>query len=175
MFSKLAKIMLMFTSIAPVGVTYAWVGYQEGFKWTATILIVGCTVLAVLSIRLLRYGEKNLSKTEFKITCIEPSDSENIAFMLLYLLPLFESNFAGLNWQVWVPAIIIFAAVIGSGYGYHFNPMLGLLGWHFYKVGTEEGVSYLLISKNEFRTTAAPIIVGRLTEYIVLDMGKNNG
>lgn len=175
MFSKLAKIMLMCTSIAPVGVTYAWVAYQEGFKWTAVILLAVCAVLAFLSVGLLRYGQKNLSETEFKITSIEPSDSENIAFMLLYLLPLFESNFAGLNWQVWIPAIVIFAAVIGSGYGYHFNPMLGLLGWHFYKVGTEEGVSYLLISKNEFCRTATPIMVGSLTEYIVLDMGGKNG
>lgn len=167
--------MLMFTSIAPVGVTYAWVAYQENYRWTATLLLVGCVLLAFICIRLLRFGQEKLPKTDFKVTTIEPSDSENIAFMLLYLLPLFESNFAGLNWQVWVPAIVIFAAVIGSGYGYHFNPMLGLLGWHFYKVGTEEGVTYLLISRNEFRTARHPITVGRLTEYIVLDMGNDNG
>lgn len=175
MFSKLAKLMLMFTSIAPVGLTYSWVAFQEGFEFTALILFVCCISLAWICAKLLSYAEKNLPKSKFKITSIEPSDSENIAFMLLYLLPLFESNFAGLNWQVWIPAIVIFAAVIISGYGYHFNPMLGLLGWHFYKVGTNEGVTYLFISRQKFSSANVSLAIGKLTEYIILDMGGRNG
>jgi len=76
-----------------------------------------------------------------------------------------------LNWQVWVPAIITFAAVVATGYSYHFNPLLGLMGWHFYKVSTKEGVTYVLVTKRQLRNATETIEVGQLTEYIVLDVG----
>lgn len=94
-----------------------------------------------------------------------------MGFLLLYLLPLFTAQFATLNWQVWVPTIVIFAAVVATGHNYHFNPLLGLMGWHFYKVGTREGITYVLITKKQLRNTTGSIEVGQLTEYIVIDLG----
>jgi hypothetical protein len=45
------------------------------------------------------------------------------------------------------------------------------MGWHFYKVGTKEGVTYVLITKKHLRNATETIEVGQLTEYIVLDLG----
>jgi hypothetical protein len=44
--------------------------------------------------------------------------------------------------------------------------------WHFYKVGTKEGISYVLITKKQLRNATATIEVGQLTEYIVIDLGE---
>ena len=119
---------------------------------------------------MLRYAKMQLEKVKFSATTIEASDRENMAFLLLYLLPLFTAQFAELNWHVWVPAIIIFGAVVATGYSYHFNPLLGLMGWHFYKVGTKEGITYVLITKKQLRNASEEIEVGQLTEYIVIDL-----
>src|SRR5690606_25378988 len=134
-------------------------------------LLAVCLLLVVICILMLTYAKKHLERLKFSATTVEAADRENTGFLLLYLLPLFTAQFAALNWQLWVPAIAIFAAVVATGYSYHFNPLLGLMGWHFYKVGTKEGVTYVLITKRQLRSATETIEVGQLTEYIVLDVG----
>ena len=169
MLSRLARLFLMFTSIAPIGFTYAWSAGAEGKYLAAGIVVSIVMILLVCTVVFIRYASKQLSSERFKPISIETADSENIAFMLLYLLPLFENGFTDLNWIMTVPAMLIFSAVIWTGYGYHFNPLLGLLGWHFYKVGTDEGVTYILISRKEIRAAHREMNVCQLTEFIVLD------
>lgn len=173
MLNWLAKLLLTSTAIAPVLVTYAWVAYQASEVLQAVILLVACITLIAICILVLRYARKHLERANFSATTVEAADRENMGFLLLYLLPLFTAQFDSLNWQVWVPAIAIFAAVVATGYSYHFNPLLGLMGWHFYKVGTEEGVTYVLITKKQLRRATGAIKVGQLTEYIVLDVGDD--
>ncbi|MES1954030.1 hypothetical protein [Salinisphaera hydrothermalis] len=173
MLNWLAKLLLTSTAIAPVLITYAWVAYQANKSAQATTLFVACITLILICMLMLRYAKKNLERIGFSATTVEAADRENIGFLLLYLLPLFTAQFDALNWQVWVPAIVIFAAVVATGYSYHFNPLLGLMGWHFYKVGTKEGIAYVLITKKQLRNAAETIEVGQLTEYIVLDVGDS--
>ena len=171
MLNWLAKLLLTSTAIAPVLLSYAWVAFQEKEALQAAFLMISCSILILLSILMLRYSKQHLERTKFSATTVEAADRENIGFLLLYLLPLFTAQFTALNWQVWIPAIVIFAAVAATGYSYHFNPLLGLMGWHFYKVGTKEGVTYVLITKRQLRNVTEAIEVGQLTEYIVLDVG----
>lgn len=89
-----------------------------------------------------RYSVKKFEPLSFKVTSVEAADRENFAFLLLYLMPLFTSPLDAVNWESALPVIIVFGAVVATGYNYHFNPLLGFLGWHFYKVGTPEGVTY---------------------------------
>jgi len=165
--------MLTGTALAPVALVYAWVMYTDGYAITAFVLVIMAAVLIVLMMQLLKYCRKHLERSKFKVTSIEAADREYITFILLYLSPLFTAEFGDLNWNILIPTLIIFLLVIGTGYGYHFNPLLGLLGWHFYKVSTEEGVSYVLITKKELRSAKQCLIVGQLTEYIVIDLSDN--
>jgi hypothetical protein len=171
MLSRVAKLMLTSTAIAPVLLTYAWVAFQSGDSCVAIILAAACVALVFICWLLLRYAKNNLERMSFKPVSIEAADRENMGFLLLYLLPLFTAQFDALNWNVWIPAILIFAAVVATGYSYHFNPLLGLMGWHFYKVGTAEGVTYVLITKKQLRNATDTVEIGQLTEYIVLDLG----
>jgi hypothetical protein len=94
-----------------------------------------------------------------------------VGFMLLYLLPLFTDKVNTLNWSLWIPTILVFAVITATGYSYHFNPLLGMMGWHFYKVSSTEGVTYVLLTKRQLRSAAEPLSVGQLTEYVLLDLG----
>ena len=171
MLNWLAKLLLTSTAIAPVLITYAWVAYQANETWQAAFLLGACLLLIFICILMLRYSKKHLERVKFSATTVEAADRENMGFLLLYLLPLFTAQFTALNWQVWVPAIITFAEVVATGYSYHFNPLLGLMGWHFYKVSTKEGVTYVLVTKRQLRNATETIEVGQLTEYIVIDVG----
>jgi len=169
MLSRSARFFLMISAIAPIGFTYSFVAIIEGKYLTAEIVLGACIIVTLLTLRFISYATKTLASQVFTPTSIETADSENIAFMLLYLIPLFENGINSFNWSMTIPAIFVFSAVIWTGYGYHFNPLLGFLGWHFYKVGTKEGVTYILISKKEIRAAHKIIQVAQLTEFIVLD------
>lgn len=117
-------------------------------------------------------ARSSLAASEFRARTIEASDHENTAFLLLYVMPLFTSKFETLDWHFWIPTVLIFAIITATGYNYHFNPMLGLIGWHFYKVESNEGVFFILITKKHIRTASSTLSVGQLTEYILLDLGE---
>lgn len=170
--NPLARLLLTATALAPVGLTYAWVAFiQEQQSAAISLSIISCSLVA-LCVWMLRSCETNLSSTEFKPSTVEAADHENTAFLLLYVLPLFTSKFNTLDWQFWIPTVLIFAVITATGYNYHFNPLLGLLGWHFYKVQSNEGVTYVLITRKHLRTAATSLNVGQLTEYILLDQRK---
>jgi hypothetical protein len=170
MLSTLARLMLTASSIAPVGFTYAWVAYFQGQAKVAIIAALVGVAAVILCLLVLRYARKNLEKLKFNLQTIEAADSENLGFMLLYLLPLFTDKIVTLNWELWIPTVLVFGLIIATGYGYHFNPLLGILQWHFYKITSIEGVTYVLITKKHLRSAEEPLTVGQLTEYILIDL-----
>ncbi len=170
MLSTLARLTLTATSIAPVSITYAWVSFYQGAHVVAAVSLSVAIVLVIVCVLLLRYVRTQAEALRFKAQSLEPADGENIGFMLLYLLPLFTDRIDTLNWELWIPLIGIFSVVVGTGYGYHFNPLLGLLRWHFYKVTSEDGVTYVLITKKHLRTASGVHRVAQLTEYILIDL-----
>lgn len=170
MFGRIAKTLLIMSAIAPIGLVYAWVAFSECRYRLALILVGGCIALVLACAVLLKQAKKTLERFPFKPSSVEAADRENIAFMLLYLSPLFTAQFGQLNMNLLIPTILVFALLTATGYNYHFNPLLGLVGWHFYKVTSSEGVTYVLITKKQLRNTAEIEQVGQLTEYILIDL-----
>lgn len=174
MFSGLAKSLLIASALAPIGLVYAWVAWRAGDTGLALALIVVCLLLVLVCIYLLRQAKTVLERFTFTMSSVEPADRENIAFMLLYLSPLFTAQFGELNLTLLVPTLLIFVLLTATGYNYHFNPLLGLAGWHFYKISSAEGVTYVLITRKQLRNTNAISSVGQLTEYILIDLEDAN-
>lgn len=174
MLSTIARLILTATAIAPVSFTYAWVAYMQGERLIALMALAVGAVAVLACLFVLGYSRKQLEALPFEAKEIEPADAENIGFMLLYLLPLFTNKIDTLSWDLWVPVIVIFGVVVATGYGYHFNPLLGILQWHFYKITSRDGVTYVLITKKHIRTAANRLTVGQLTEYILLDIGDES-
>lgn len=172
MLSTLAKWLLTSTAIAPVALTYAWVAYQAGNTQLALTLAGLCLALLLICLGLLGYACRNIERVNFAAKSVEAADSENVSFLLLYLLPLFTAKINELTWQVWIPMIAIFAVITATSYSYHFNPLLGMMGWHFYKVTSADGITYVLITKKQLRKAAEHMQVGQLTEYILIDLGE---
>lgn len=65
---------------------------------------------------------------------------------------------------------IIFLVIAHAG-ALHFNPVMGLLGYHFYAVRNGDSVSQLLISKTELRRPGGEVQTVRLAHHIYLHTG----
>ena len=171
MLSRIAKFALTITAIAPVLLTYSGVAFLKGDGTAATWLFGGFLILSFICLWLLHYVKNKVESMPFRATSVEIADGENIAFLMLYLFPLLTGRTVTPDWQIWLPAILVFGTAVAVSYSYHFNPVLGFLGWHFYKASTEEGVTYVIVSKKQFCNINQTIEIGQLTEYIVVDLG----
>jgi len=169
--SIIARLLLTSTAIVPVLLVFSIMGFWERKYLIALGLITVCVTMTLMCVGLIAYSKRNLERSEFRIISAEAADRENMAFVLLYFMPLFTSSLASLNWQLLISALVVMVALAATGYHYHFNPLLGLMGWHFYKVGTSEGITYVLLTKKQIRNVHGSFQTVQLTEYILMDIG----
>lgn len=171
MLSSLSRLALTATAIAPVGFTYAFVAAFNDAWSVMWWLLGGCTALIAVCLWVLKAicSSRAPGAEQHQITSVEPADRENMAIMLLYLLPLFTADFDKFNWIVWVPTIAIFAFIAITSHSYFFNPLLGAFGWHFYRVGTPQNVSHILITKRTIRQGNHKISAIELGDYVILE------
>ena len=130
-------------------------------------------VLVVLCWAMLRYAAKNAQKHQFHIKEFERNDQEVLAFLLAYLLPFVSADnmaFTG-QWLTGAYILAIIFLVIAHAGAFHFNPVMGLLGYHFYAVKNGDGVSQLLISRAELQRPGKEVRTVRLAYHIYLHTG----
>ncbi len=147
---------------------FSWSQCPPWFPWLAitVLLVVVCWLL-------LLYAAKNIERSEFKIKEFERSDKEVLAFLLTYLLPFLASDrleFSG-EWITGAYILLVIFLSVSHADAVHFNPVMGLLGYHFYSVKDGDGVPYLLISKDTLRRPDREITVVRLSNSIFLQVG----
>lgn len=163
--------MLISTAFGPALGVYGIVLLTECEYLAGTAFIASALALWGVCHLSLRYSMKHSPRLELTPTSVEVADNETLSFLLVYLLPLITRDLTDYNWIAWGIVAAVFVLVVAASYTYHFNPLLVLSGWHFYKVNTEEEVKYVLITRDRILEARKPRRVGRLTEYIFLDKG----
>ncbi|WP_245828771.1 hypothetical protein [Novosphingobium mathurense] len=171
MFGFPARILLTLTALAPVMFTYSWATWDRD-RALAKLLAIGGVLLVLICIQLIARAQSSLEEVDVEITGAEAADRENIAFLLLYVSPLFADNVGDLNWSIFLPVVVIFGLVVATGYNYHFSPLLGIMGWHAYKISTKEGITYVMLTRRELRTALGPVKVRQLTEYVLIEFKR---
>ncbi|MBY3557646.1 hypothetical protein [Rhizobium laguerreae] len=172
MFSGLVKALLVLTALTPIAMVYAWVAISEGYNYTALWLLIGACFLVSACWIILKVARNHIEEFPFKYESVEPADQENISFVLLYLSPLFVDKIADVNFNVLVPGLIVYGLLIASSYTFQFNPLISLMGWHFYKVSSKEKVTYILLTQKKLRNVDEVTKVGQLTGYMLLDLTR---
>lgn len=177
MLNTIAKFLLVATSLAPVlgAVAVNQIARQE--PWTQWFGWLGAALLlVVLCWAMLRYAASNAQKHLFHIREFERNDQEVLAFLLAYLLPFVSAKnmaFTG-DWLTGAYILAIIFLVIAHAGAFHFNPVMGLLRYHFYAVKNRDGVSNLLISRDELRRPGKDVQTVRLAHGIYLDIGASD-
>ena len=167
-----ASIVLTGTSIAPVLFVYAVVAFFEGECLPSVVLALTGLLLVGLGLALLVFVKRHLESLPFSFSSVEVADKESLGLLVVYLVPLLRTSFSDLEYLVLVPAVAIFLALALTGHSYHFNPLLKLFQWNFYKVGTSEGVTYILITRRTLRSAVGKVTVGQLTDYTLIDLER---
>ena len=161
-------------AVAPVLWVYALVGVVEGDYIPAICVAgVGC-LFPIAGHFLLRYLQNKASRLTVRLESAGATDQESLGILLLYLVPLLEVPTLQISWVVLIPAAGIFLAWVVTGHYHHLNPLLVLMGWHFYKVNTPEGISYLLLSRRTLRNVRKRIKVIEISTYTLMDRGETD-
>jgi hypothetical protein len=150
-------------------ITFAVVYWFDNQHDLAYKLLAGALILVIVCVAVIRLAAQQLAKNPVTIKTIKPADKEIVGFVLAYLLPLARgSQFDGVPMFV---VLGVFFLVIMTSNAYHTNPLLGLIGYHFYEV-TIEDVGYTLLSRRNLHNTKAIKAVVSLTDYMLLDATK---
>lgn len=174
MLNTFARFLLVSTSLSPLLGAVAVNQFARGepaMRWGAWLAVA--LLLVFLCWALLRYAAKNAQQHQFHIKEFERNDKEVLAFLVTYLLPFLSTEkmgFAG-DWLTGAYVLAIIFLVIAHAGAFHFNPVMGLLGYHFYAVKNGDGVSHLLISKDELRRPGRDVETVRLAHSIYLHTG----
>jgi hypothetical protein len=122
---------------------------------------------------MLRYIATNGQKHRFRIKEFELDEKEVLAFLLAYLLPFVSSEKLGFTGD-WLTGAYVFGIiflVVAHAGAFHFNPVMGMFGYHFYSVKNADGISYLLISKKELGRPNVEVSVVEVAHKIYLQTG----
>ena len=178
MLNIFAKCLLVSTSLSPVLGAIAISQFERGESWTTWIWWFGVAlVLVALCWELLRYSANKAQKHLFYIKEFERRDQEILTFLFIYLLPFVrsENSTFGSEWLTSTYILIIIIIAIAQAGAFHFNPVMRLLfGYRFYAAKDRDGVSNLLISKEDLRRPAIEVQTVRLAWNIYLHIGESD-
>ncbi|SRR6266403_784108 len=164
------KLFLVSTSLAPIFLTLGFLAARES-NWLLAALWTGLVILIVFATdHLIRAALQQLEVRELQIESARTSDREVIAFLIAYVMPLALTGTVK-NVDPWGVAwvVALFGIVVWGTHAYDFNPLLGLLRYHFFEVKSKSGVTYILITKRKIVSVEQITKVVRLTDYVLLD------
>lgn len=171
MFNGLIKVILSITSMAPVLLTYSLVLFLEEKSVRLIIyLIILIFLLIAACYTILYIAGKNLEKIRFQVQTLKTADSNTISFIIAYLFPFVSLNSNIIDGKVLIFVSLLIILTIFRTHGYHVNPLLTFIGYHFYEVTSNEGITYFLLSKNSLRKVSDVKNVKEISEYMLLDV-----
>ena len=172
MLNSLAKWLLALTSLAPVlgGLFLSHLDQGEPWKNGLHYLIIAFLLFILCWLLLNKYASKELEIEPLHIKEFDRRDMEMLTFLLIYLLPFIQSAdplFAR-GWLTNIYVISIITLVFVDVGAFQFNPMMRLIGYRFYIVKNQDGISYLLISKQVLKETGIEVPVVPISHDIYL-------
>lgn len=182
MLNKAAKLTLVATSLAPVCLTLWFVEFSKAWESKLTFIqnlsvhwhigwgyLIATVLMSLLCFLLVWLSGRNLEKLPVKIKAVKTVDKEIVGFLLVYLLPLMNQTNNTISLSVLVFITVIFFFIIQNSHAYHFNPLLGFFGYHFYEVTIEGDITYVLITRQNIADCKSISHVVQLTEYMILE------
>ena len=152
--SRIAQIALAGTALAPVLLVWAAATYRVR-PIDAAASVAVATLLVVICLCILTLAKRELQIEPVGIKKATRLDKEVLAFLVTYALPLIAAGDDRTN----LTALLAFVAVVGlvlvQLQVLHVNPLLGMLGFHFYEVERTDGDSALVVSRSRHLPAAA--------------------
>lgn len=177
MLNSFAKLLLVTSSLSPVLGAVAVNQYTLGKPaavWLPWIMVG--LLLMLICLGLLLYSARAAQKHTLTIGKFEGNDKEALAFLLAYLLPFLSAKdmLAEIHWLTAGYVFVVILLVFTHARAFHFNPVMGLLGYHFFSLQEADGASVLLISRSPLRGIGTKVVTVRLAHDIYLQIGEKH-
>lgn len=176
MLGKLVRILLALTAIAPLSVSLAYVFVtRENNLQFAVIAAFVCLLLGAVAIWVIEKAGRTLECLPVTIKKAKSADKEVIGFFVAYALPLLLRGGGVPDLGAWLLAAAMLLFVLWSTHSMQVNPVLGIFGFHFYEVESEDGITYLLITRRRINSVRSIKSIVQLSEYGVLEANNHKG
>ncbi|WP_337883927.1 hypothetical protein [Chromobacterium haemolyticum] len=170
MLGRLLRIFLALTAIAPLSVSLAYIYATKDHNIQfAVIAGLSCILLGASSIWIIKQAQQKLERLPVKILKAKSADKEVIGFFVAYALPLVFRGQVSSDLGAWIIAGLMLFFVLWSTHALQVNPVLGMLGYHFYEVETKDGITYLLITRKKISNVLSTSYVVQLSEHGILE------
>jgi len=147
--------------------------FAYGLNWIVLIIIavplMGISISGLLRLRSLLINSREFGTEKREIKSIDDRTNLYVIYMMTFisLLPLF----LGKNWLIQSIAFFIIMFIIYSIYInsdlLFYNPVLGLLGYKYYKVTTPDGSEiFIITSKDKKIKINEMITLFMVTDYL---------
>jgi hypothetical protein len=170
------------TSITPVLFTYWFIEQVQSWNndlnifenimcnWNIGIgYLIATAALVLIFLIIVSLAKSQLEVLKISIEEIKTADNETVSFIIVYLLPLANGVTENLNIPILIFVAIFFFFIVLSTNSYHFNPLINLVGYHFYEAKVKGGITYILLSRKNVSTSKSIKEVYHLTEYMILE------
>lgn len=170
MLSRIVKTTLIATSLSPILLSMAYTFYDKKAFWpTGALCFFSAIFLGAMSLKIINLSKRKLETLQVTIKKVKSADKEVIGFFLAYVLPVIFSKTIKVDTGSLIIFAALFAFVVWGTHAFHTNPVLGVFGYHFYEIETEDGVMFVLITKEKVVNVKNIQSVVQLTEYMVLE------
>lgn len=149
MLTRLAHLLLVATSLAPIALVYG-VTLLPGSRLEASLAIVCAILLTAVCFLLLQYLKRHGERQTLAVKRAKNVSRDILAFLIAYLLPLITRTDSRPNVLAAALVIFLLAVVIYRMDMLYVNPLLGILGFRFLEVIAESENTYLLLTRSDF-------------------------
>lgn len=172
--NKFGRFLLVVSALAPVLGAFAINAYSQGQRGQAIWYAVIGILLVVVCLLCIWGCRSVLAEEPLNTAKVKSADKEILSFLIVYLLPLLSQNVIAFKGDLFTAGYVILIVVlcVYHSNAFSFNPILGMVGYHFYEVESDTGMSYLLISRQVHRRQENALSVVQISDYIYLDLGR---
>ena len=152
--AKIIRFLLTLSSVAPIGlVLVAGLLWAGQLTWYLAIMIgAPVLLLSALTLLLIAWVPTRIPVSVLAVAEVKSADRDVLAFLLAYALPVLAvrnaQDLSSFNAGAALALVALFIIVIYRLNLMHVNPLLGLVGFHFYEVKAKSGRTYLYVGKS---------------------------
>jgi len=172
--NRFGKLALVMSTLSPVMGAYACRAIFLGnLKWAGWYAGLGFLISAV-SLLLLWLCKHRIEREVLHLKKTKCADKESLTFLLVYLLPILDTSKTGVtgDWLTVTYIFIVIGLVVAFSNSVTFNPVLAVMGYHFYEFETIKGASGILLTKAVIKKQNQQLDVIEISPFFYLDAGN---
>jgi len=166
--TRLAQLFLVLTSLAPLALVEAAVQFGRGAARTGALCLLIAAALVLVCAGLFGGVRRWNAPAVLEVSGPSLKESEPLGFFVAYALPLLSDSHAG-N----LVGLLTFASLMGlmvwQQQLFHMNPLLALLGFHFFSAKNDRGGSILVVARTKALAAGRASVI-EISDYLWLHL-----